>query len=103
VKPVDPDELIARVRRLVDRPRSQSGEVGATGRLESLTPREHEILALLSSGYRQEEIANRLVVSPKTVATHIQRILGKLEVRSRAHAIALALGQEGGATRHLLP
>jgi DNA-binding NarL/FixJ family response regulator len=102
VKPVDPDELIARVRRLVDRPPSQSGEVGTTGRLQSLTPREHEILALLSSGYRQEEIANRLVISPKTVATHIQHILGKLEVRSRAQAIAFALHQEGGATRHLL-
>jgi DNA-binding NarL/FixJ family response regulator len=102
VKPVDPDELIARVRRLVDRPPSESAEVGATGRLRSLTPREHEVLALLSSGYRQEEIANRLVISPRTVATHIQHILGKLEVRSRAQAIALALGQEGGATRHLV-
>jgi DNA-binding NarL/FixJ family response regulator len=103
VKPVDPDELIARVRRLVDRPLSESAEVGASGRLRSLTPREHEVLALLSSGYRQEEIANQLVISPRTVATHIQHILGKLEVRSRAQAIALALRQEGGATRHLLP
>ncbi len=91
VKPIDPGELIARIRRLVAPPRSLSSKNGRGGRLETLTPREHEVLELLSEGYRQDEIASNLVISPKTVATHIQRILNKLNVRSRAQAIAVAL------------
>jgi DNA-binding NarL/FixJ family response regulator len=91
VKPVDPGELIARIRRLVDPPRSVSSRNGRGDRLGTLTPREQEVLDLLSEGYRQDEIAQNLVISPKTVATHIQRILNKLNVRSRAQAIAIAL------------
>ena len=83
-KPVDPGELIARVTRLVERPRSNGDGARSNGKLESLTQREHEVLDLLAEGLRQDEIAARLVISPKTVATHIQRVLGKLEVRSRA-------------------
>jgi DNA-binding CsgD family transcriptional regulator len=45
---------------------------------------------LLASGRRQSEIATALVISPKTVATHIQRILRKLGVHSRAEAVAIA-------------
>jgi DNA-binding NarL/FixJ family response regulator len=93
VKPVDPGELIARVRRLVERPQS-NGAVAASQKLESLTQREQEVLDLLAEGLRQDEIATKLVISPKTVATHIQRILGKLEVRSRAQAVAIALREE---------
>jgi DNA-binding NarL/FixJ family response regulator len=91
VKPVDPGELIARIRRLVHRPRSDGQVSGSDGKLALLTQREHEVLNLLAEGYRQEEIARKLVISPKTVATHIQRILGKLEVRSRAQAVAHVL------------
>jgi DNA-binding NarL/FixJ family response regulator len=91
VKPLDPGELIARVRRLVHRPRSNDELSSSDGKLASLTQREHEVLDLLAEGYRQEEIARKLVISPKTVATHIQRILGKLEVRSRAQAVAHVL------------
>jgi DNA-binding NarL/FixJ family response regulator len=87
VKPVEPSELIARVRRLI-RP-FENGK--APTRLSSLTEREREVLDLLANGNDQEAIARTLVISPKTVATHIQRILGKLEVRSRAQAVALAL------------
>ncbi|HYX89333.1 MAG TPA: response regulator transcription factor [Gaiellaceae bacterium] len=91
-KPVDPAELIARVRRLIARPGAMGGL--AHGRLDPLTQREREVLALLSEGLRQEQIASRLVISPKTVATHIQRVLGKLEVRSRAEAVAVALRED---------
>ena len=49
------------------------------------------MLELLSQGYRQSEIASALVVSPTTVATHIQRVLKKLGVHDRAQAVALAL------------
>jgi two-component system, LuxR family, response regulator FixJ len=93
-KPVDPAELIARVTRLVDRPRSNGESPRSNGKLETLTQRENEVLELLAEGLRQEEIADRLVISPKTVATHIQRILGKLDVRSRAQAVSLALRDE---------
>jgi DNA-binding NarL/FixJ family response regulator len=93
VKPVDPGELIARVRRFVERPHS-NGSVGSSQKLDSLTVREHEVLDLLAEGLRQEDIAGKLVISPKTVATHIQRILGKLEVRSRAQAVSIALRDE---------
>jgi DNA-binding NarL/FixJ family response regulator len=90
VKPVDPGELIARVRRLI--PSVESGQAAREPeRLSSLTRREREVLDLLAHGRDQEEIARVLVISPKTVATHIQRILGKLDVRSRTQAVALAL------------
>lgn len=89
VKPVDPGELLARIRRLVEP--GQSIEAGSSNQLDSLTKREHEVLDLLAEGHPQDEIAAELVISPKTVSTHIQHILGKLEVRSRAQAVAVAL------------
>ena len=100
VKPVDPGELIARITRLVGRPHSNGDAASSSGKLESLTPRENEILDLLAEGFRQEEIADRLVISPKTVATHIQRILGKLEVRSRAQAVSVALREDRDVSAH---
>jgi DNA-binding NarL/FixJ family response regulator len=99
-KPVDPGELIARITRLVDRPRSNGASPRANGKLETLTQRENEVLDLLAEGLRQEDIADRLVISPKTVATHIQRILSKLEVRSRAQAVSLALREERDVSAH---
>jgi DNA-binding NarL/FixJ family response regulator len=99
-KPVDPGELIARVTRLVGRPRSNGDGPSSNGKLDALTQRENEVLGLLAEGLRQGEIAERLVISPKTVATHIQRILGKLEVRSRAQAVSLALRDERDVSAH---
>jgi DNA-binding NarL/FixJ family response regulator len=100
VKPVDPGELIARVIRLLDRPSSNGYAVSPNGKLESLTQRENEVLDLLAEGLTQEEIADRLVISPKTAATHIQRILSKLGVRSRAQAVALVLREERDVSGH---
>jgi DNA-binding NarL/FixJ family response regulator len=99
-KPVDPGELVARLRRLVDRPHDNGNAPSSNGKLESLTQREREVLDLLADGLTQEAIAVQLVISPKTVATHIQRILGKLEVRSRAQAVALVLREERDVTVH---
>ena len=56
-----------------------------------LTPREVEILSLLVDGLTNKEIAQRLFLSPRTVETHVERVLGKLQVGSRARAIAMAL------------
>jgi DNA-binding NarL/FixJ family response regulator len=85
-KPIRFDHLLARVRRLVTQATAVAGPVAAR-----LTPREQEVLGLLAEGLEQEEIASRLFITPKTVAKHIERILGKLAVRSRAQAVALAL------------
>ena len=60
------------------------------GHESSLSPRERQILALLAEGRTQGQIASALVISPKTVATHIQHILSKLGVQSRAQAVAVA-------------
>jgi DNA-binding NarL/FixJ family response regulator len=84
VKPFAPDELVARVRRLI------GTEARMTSRFDSLTPRERDVLALLARGQNQNEIARSLFLSPKTVATHLQRILAKLGVHSRAQAVAAA-------------
>jgi DNA-binding NarL/FixJ family response regulator len=90
-KPVDRGELLARVRRSLrrsDRPMNR----GRNGHEvePSLSPREREILGLLVDGRTQSEIAETLVISPKTVATHIQHLLAKLGVHSRAQVVAKA-------------
>jgi DNA-binding NarL/FixJ family response regulator len=55
-----------------------------------LTAREQEVLALLCDGLTDEEIAGRLVVSPRTVNHHVSAVIGKLGVRSRREAAAKA-------------
>jgi DNA-binding NarL/FixJ family response regulator len=87
-KPFINEELVARVRRAMTRSGAFNGKQEAAE--EVLTPREREVLNLLAEGLTQDQIAKRLVISSKTVATHIQRILGKLDVHSRAEAIAHA-------------
>ena len=100
VKPFEPGELIARARSLLRRSNgSMNGHTGErNGRgaavLDSLTSREREVLDLLAHGHSQGEIATELFITPKTVATHIQRVLGKLGVHSRAQAVAYALRQD---------
>jgi DNA-binding NarL/FixJ family response regulator len=88
VKPLDPGELLARVRRLVPR-LSETRQMA-----RKLTKREIDVLSLLVEGLGQAEIAETLVISPKTVSKHIEHILTKLGVHSRAQAIALALREE---------
>jgi DNA-binding NarL/FixJ family response regulator len=94
-KPLDRGELLARVRRSLRRSgaRAANGNGAANGHTNgdvSLSPREREILALLAEGQSQSQIATALVISPKTVATHIQHLLSKLGVHSRAQAVATA-------------
>jgi DNA-binding NarL/FixJ family response regulator len=87
-KPSAPDEILARLRVVTHRIRAVPGAAGVGG--ARLTRREHEVLTLLGEGLRSSEIAERLVISPKTVATHTENIRRKLGVTSRAEAIAVA-------------
>jgi PAS domain S-box-containing protein len=59
--------------------------------LDVLTPREREVLQLLTEGLDGPAIADQLFLSPATVRNHIQHILAKLGVHSRVEAVALAL------------
>jgi two-component system, NarL family, nitrate/nitrite response regulator NarL len=90
VKPVDPGELGARVRRSLRRSKWAAQNGNGTPSEVSLSPRERQILALLADGQTQAQIASALVLSPKTVSTHIQHLLTKLGVHSRAQAVAAA-------------
>jgi DNA-binding NarL/FixJ family response regulator len=85
VKPFAPDELLTRLSSLLRR-----AHAAEAPRPHDLTKRELEVLHLLAEGLEQGEIAKRLVISPNTVSTHIERILSKLGVRSRAQAVAVA-------------
>lgn len=91
VKPYAPDELLTRVRHLVRRSQSLSPSVTAR-----LTDREREVLQLLATGLRQDDIAKRLFISRKTVGTHVANILRKLGVRSQTQAVAVAFREEFG-------
>jgi DNA-binding NarL/FixJ family response regulator len=82
VKPFAADELVARVRACLRRAPAPGPS--------PLTRRELEVLRLLAEGLDQAAIARRLVISPKTVGTHIEHILEKLSVHSRAQAVAVA-------------
>lgn len=85
VKPVDPDELLARLRRLLERARAWTKPATS-----DLSEREIEVLQLVAEGLPPAEVAKRLVISPKTVSSHVQRILAKLNAHTRAQAVAIA-------------
>ncbi len=69
--------------------------------LETLTPREREVLRLLATGRSNGEISRELVVSEATAKTHVRHVLAKLDLRDRVHAVVFAyesgLVQPGGA------
>ncbi|MFD8225198.1 response regulator [Streptomyces massasporeus] len=66
-------------------------------RLDSLTVREREVLVLVAGGHSNDEIAERLEVSPLTVKTHVNRAMAKLGARDRAQLVVTAY--ESGLVR----
>jgi DNA-binding NarL/FixJ family response regulator len=86
----DGDVLLAPeiTRRLVARYARRPGT--DPGRLDALTDREREVLALIARGLSNTEIAARLFLGEATVKTHVGRVLAKLEVRDRAQAVIAA-------------
>jgi DNA-binding NarL/FixJ family response regulator len=63
----------------------EGSEVQAT-----LTPREHQILLMVSQGFTMQQAGHRLGISPRTVETHVAKLYRKLGVRSRVQAVARA-------------
>jgi DNA-binding CsgD family transcriptional regulator len=84
-------------RRIAERLETSAGPgAGAFG----LSPREKEVLDVLSEGRTNREIAERLFISERTVAVHVRRILSKLEVSGRTEAagVAIRLGMVPAST-----
>lgn len=85
--------LAIRQRRLAGEldPHSFQREAGITEKPRVLTPREKEVLALVSMGRENHEIAEELYLALDTVKQHMKTISKKLEAHSRAHACSIAL------------
>jgi DNA-binding NarL/FixJ family response regulator len=77
-------------RRLVAEFASRSRQPHASKELDVLTEREKEIVALVGEGLSNDEIAERLVVSPATAKTHVSRAMIKLGARDRAQLVVVA-------------
>ena len=106
MKDSKPEELVAAIKavntggvyygaevaeQLLKRVNQTSSEAENEELIEPLTDRELEVLALLGRGLSNQEIADELVVSIKTVKTHVSNILAKLEVDSRTQAAVFAI------------
>ena len=91
-KPFVLEELLARVQHLVRRSRAVPRTL-----VDRLTPRERQILRYLTTGMDHLDIARELVLAPKTIEKHIEHILLKLGVHSRAQAIAAAFRSAPGS------
>ena len=82
-----PEITRAMIQDYVQRPRPGAA---TPEKLTALTPRELEVLGLIARGRSNTEIAAELFLSEPTVKTHVSRVLAKLQLRDRVHAVVLA-------------
>ena len=92
-------------RRLIAHFAEGARQPASTPQLDALTEREREVMALAAEGLSNDEIAERLVVSPATAKTHVSRAMVKLGARDRAQLVVIAYesglvrpGWHGGAS-----
>ncbi|BCK67897.1 DNA-binding response regulator [Streptomyces platensis] len=106
-KGINPDELLDAIRvvaagdsllsptatkALINRFLAQPAPPGphTPPSLATLTPREHEVVTLVATGLSNDEIAERLFVTPLTAKTHVNRAMAKLGARDRAQLVIIA-------------
>jgi DNA-binding NarL/FixJ family response regulator len=112
VKDTEPAELVQAVRvvalgdallsprvtrQLIAEFAARAKGSGHAEALDELTDREREVVALVAEGLSNEEIGERLFVSPATAKTHVSRAMGKLRARDRAQLVVIAY--ESGLVR----
>jgi FixJ family two-component response regulator len=94
-KPVDHDKLLAAIEQAFCSQNSLQEQRLATGKtsylLDQLTPREHEVMGLVVSGYHNREIAEKLGISVRTVEVHKAHVMSKLDVSSVADLVRLSM------------
>lgn len=83
-----PRSVIIAIARRVAEARDRQAERSP---VEALTPRELEVLRALTEGLSTPEICEHLSITPNTLRTHVQNIMGKLHVHSKLEAVAFAL------------
>ncbi|QEG21589.1 response regulator transcription factor [Mariniblastus fucicola] len=90
-KPCPPDVLLSSVRAAVDRQlrtyQDDLETIQFRDRLKSLTPREHEVIKLVSTGMLNKQVATELGIVEKTVKVHRGRVMRKLELSSVAEMV----------------
>jgi two-component system response regulator NreC len=99
VKSAADDELLQAIRAVASGEQYLHPALGAKlarpvepGPVDELSPREREVLTLLSLGFTNQEIAERLVVSVRTVESHRAHVMNKLRATNRAEMVRHALG-----------
>ena len=78
----------------MDQESQSSNRTGLAQALRVLTPREMEVLKLVAEGYTNQEIADQLVLSIKTVQTHRANVMEKLELQDVTHLVRFAISHD---------
>ncbi|MBL8518591.1 MAG: response regulator transcription factor [Betaproteobacteria bacterium] len=96
-KPFQDERLIELIRRAATQGASRApGGVRATGRLQALTQREREVLDRVVAGRLNKSIADDLGISIKTVEAHRAKVMEKMQAKSLAELIQIALAEKSG-------
>ncbi|MBN0043859.1 response regulator transcription factor [Streptomyces actuosus] len=83
--------VLGEYRRLASEPGPPAGTVGDEPGTPRLTDRETEVLRLVAKGLSYKQIAERLVISHRTVQNHVQNTLGKLQLHNRVELVRYAI------------